>query len=293
MPMVSILIPAFNAGRFIGRALEGVCAQTHREWEVVVVEDGTHDETETVVSQFAASVPQTVRYENNGSNRGVSATRNRAMQLAGGGVLAFLDADDHWTPEHLAAGLASLERGADLCFSGFHLYDADCGETTVSPVPELAGMGNPLVRLFESNFIQTSSLVMVRRETAQKAGEFDPLLKVGEDCDYWMRMISGGARLACTGKQTCVYTKHGESAMSKTLMVAEHAVKFYHKHLQDASLPASQRRRFYARSLWNYGRLVQCENRVLALSLFLEAWKSRPWDARYLAYAVRAWMQKA
>ena len=286
--LVSILIPAFNAGRFIRRALESVHAQTHEAWEVVVVEDGTHDETEAVVSQFAASVSQSVRYENNGSNRGVSATRNRAMALAKGTVFAFLDADDRWTPEHLASGLETLERGADLCFSDFQIFEESTQTVGASFVSGQALTGDPLPRLFESNFIQTSSLVMMRREAAEKAGGFDVELKVGEDCGYWLRALSQGARLACTGKATCYYTKHGESAMAKTLMVAEHSVKFYRKHLQSAFLPAALRKGAYASSLLNYGRLIGRQNPALARTLFLEAWKTRPWDFRYPAYALRA-----
>ena len=286
--LVSIVIPAFNAGRFIHRALGGVLAQTHREWEIVVVEDGTHDETESVVSQFAATVSQCVRYENNGVNLGVSATRNRAMALARGSVLAFLDADDRWTPEHLSCGLEALEQGADICFSGFHIFDETSQAVLESFMVDVARMENPLRRLFESNFIQTSSLVMMRREIAEKAGGFDVDLKVGEDCDFWLRALSQGARLSCTGKMTCYYTKHGESAMSKTLMVAEHAVKFYRKHLQSGFFPARLRKKQYAGSLCNYGRLIARQNPVLARSLFLDAWKERPWDFRCLAHAARA-----
>jgi len=128
----------------------------------------------------------------------------------------------------------------------------------------------------------------MRREAAEKAGGFDVELKVGEDCDYWLRAISQGARLACTGEATCYYTKHGESAMAKTLVVAEHSVKFYRKHLQSAFLPASLRKGYYAGSLWNYGRLIGRQNRALARTLFLEAWKTCPWDFRYPAYALRA-----
>jgi len=292
MPLVSIVIPAFRAGRFINRALNGVLAQTHTDWEIIVVEDGTHDETESVVSQFAARVSQNVCYENNGSNLGVSATRNRAMARASGSVIAFLDADDRWTPDHLASGLETLNQGADLCFSGFHIYDESSQQTVGSASPAIAGMAYPVQNLFESNFIQTSSLVMVCRNVAEKAGGFDADLKVGEDCDYWMRILSGGAKLACTGKLTCYYAKHEESAMAKTLMVAEHAVKFYRKHLQSDFLPASLRNAYYAKSLWNYGRLVRQQDPLLARSLFLEAWKTRPLDFRYLAYAIRACMLK-
>ncbi len=289
--LVTIVIPAYHAGAFIRRALDGVLAQTHGAWEVVVVEDGTRDETEAVVRQFAATVSQSVRYENNGANCGVSATRNRAMALARGSVIAFLDADDRWTPEHLASGLETLDKGAELCFSGFHIFYETTQTVVESSVPDRSLLENPLARLFESNFIQTSSLVMMRRETAEKAGGFDGDLKVGEDCDYWMRALSSGARLACTGKLTCYYTKHGESAMTKTLMVAEHSVKFYRKHLHSAFLPASLRTSYYATSLCNYGRLIGRKNPVLARALFWEAWKIRPGDLRYPAYVLRACIQ--
>ena len=286
--LVSIVIPAFNAGRFIRRALDGVLAQTHREWEIVVVEDGTHDETESVVREFAATVPQSVRYENNGSNLGVSATRNRGMAVARGSVFAFLDADDRWTPEHLATGLEALRQGAEVCFSGFHIFDESTKTVMESFVPDAGVMEHPLPRLFESNFIQTSSLVMMRRTAADAAGGFDGGLKVGEDCDYWLRALALGGRLACTGELTCYYTKHPDSAMAKTLMVAEHAVKFYRKHLKSGFLPASLRKRHYANSLCNYGRLIARQDPVLARALFLKAWRARPWDARVLAYAARA-----
>jgi len=292
MPLVSIVIPAFRAGRFINRALSGVLGQTHTEWEVIVVEDGTHDETESEVRQFAATVSQNVHYENNGFNLGVSATRNRAMARAKGSVIAFLDADDRWTPDHLASGLATLEQGADICFSGFYLFDEASQQVVGNSMPSLSRIGNPLHALFESNFIQTSSLVMVRREAAEKAGGFDAELRVGEDCDYWMRIISKGCKLDCTESLSCFYSKHESSAMANTLVVAEHAVKFYRKHLQSDFLPLSLRKEHYAKSLWNYGRLVRQQDPSLARSLFLEAWKSRPFCLRYCAYSIRSYVLK-
>ena len=290
MPLVSIIIPAFRAARFIGRALESVRAQTHGEWELIVIEDGSNDGSETIVNEFAAAVAQKVRYENNGANLGVSTSRNRAMALATGDFIAFLDADDWWTPEHLASGLQTLQAGADFCCSGFYLYDEPSQQVTGTLVPESALFAAPLASLFQSNFIQTSSLVMLSREVARNCGGFDADLKVGEDCDYWMNILSRGYRLACTGRATCYYTKHGESAMSKSLMVAEHAVKFCRKHLQSDVLPDPLRKSCYAKSLWIHGRLIGRQNPRLAQSLFLEAWRMRPLDLRYGAYALRAWM---
>lgn len=289
MPLVSIIIPAFQAARFIARALESVRAQSHAQWEIVVIEDGSHDGTETIVREFAATVGQPVRYENNGANLGVSTSRNRAMALACGEFIAFLDADDWWTPEHLASGLQTLGAGADICCSGFYLYDQPGQQVTGTLVPEAALFENPLVSLFQSNFIQTCSLVLVRREVARTCGGFDADLKVGEDCDYWMTILSRGYRLTCTGAPTCYYTKHGQSAMSQSLRVAEQGVQFYRKHLKSDFLPEPLRKSCYAKSLWIHGRLIGHQDPRLALSLFLDAWQVCPLDLRYGAYALRAW----
>ena len=282
-PLISVLIPAYNAGPFLRRALESVRAQTHTAWEIIVVENGSHDDTEAHVRAFAKAVSQSVRYENSGAALGVSAARNRAMALAQGEMFAFLDADDWWTPEHLACGLATLQTRGEICFSGFHIYDEPTQSERETLVPEMPR--DPLTSLFRSNFIQTSSLVMVRREAAQKAGGFDPALKVGEDCDYWMRILAAGGCLACTGEPSCYYVKHGASAMTKTLLVAEHAVQFYRKHLASPFLPVALRKMLYAASLANLGRLVRSASPARAQALFLEAWRARPLDLRYPAYA--------
>ncbi len=290
MSLVSIIIPAFQAARFIERALESVREQTHIEWEVIVIEDGSDDGTANLVREFASLVSQPVRYENNEANLGVSTSRNRALSLARGDFIAFLDADDWWTPQHLATGLATLRSGADICCSGFFLYEEPSGEVSGKLIPERSLFKDPLVSLFKSNFIQTSSLVILRKEVAQSCGGFDSNLKIGEDCDYWMAILSRGYRLACTEQVTCYYTKHATSAMSKSVIVAEHGVKFCRKHLRSEFLPESLRISGYAKSLWIYGRLIQRQDPHLALSLFWEAWQMRPLNFIYSAYALRAWV---
>jgi len=165
-----------------------------------------------------------------------------------------------------------------MSFSGFDVYDATADRLLSPPIPNVAVMANPAALLFACNFIQTSSLVMLRAATARKTGEFDPQLAVGEDCDYWIRIMTGGGKLVCTGKCTCIYTKHGDSAMAATLRVAEHSVRFFRKHFDDETLPLALRRKFFADSLVTYGRLVAHTDARLARSLFLEAWRLRPWD---------------
>ncbi|HEY9153832.1 MAG TPA: glycosyltransferase family A protein, partial [Opitutaceae bacterium] len=100
--LVSILIPAYRAGHYIGQTLESIRAQTYTNWEVLVLEDGIFDDTATTVRAFAASVSQPVRLVQREKNAGVSRARNSLLDLAQGEFIAFLDADDLWLPDHLA-----------------------------------------------------------------------------------------------------------------------------------------------------------------------------------------------
>src|ERR1039457_4756626 len=97
-PLVSICIPAYNAERFIPETLASVRAQTYKNWEVIVTEDGTKDSTEELLATFAKPVPQPVIYNRHEINRGLPHTRNTGIGAARGQWIAFLDADDFWEP---------------------------------------------------------------------------------------------------------------------------------------------------------------------------------------------------
>jgi glycosyltransferase involved in cell wall biosynthesis len=286
MPLVSIVIPAFNAGSFIGRALEAVRQQTHAEWEVIVIEDGSHDETEEIVARFASVVPQAVLYKNNGINRGIAATRNVGLILAAGTMIAFLDADDWWMPNHLETGVNTLARGAGLCFSGCQIYDQATQTVMASDITTTEPSEPSKLLLFAGNFIQTASLVMIRREIRDAVGQFDSRFQLSEDWDYWMRTVAAEFTLMPTGQPTCFYVKHGASAMTKTLAVAEDAVTFYAKYLDNCAIAKAARHKFYARSIWIFARLLHRHNLARAASLFTLAWRCRPLDFRYAAYAL-------
>ena len=99
--LVSVIMPAFNAERYIGKALESLCAQTYTNWELVVTLDGSADATGRMVAEFERQAPRNVTLLEHAQSQGPSAARNTAMDAAKGEYIAFLDADDFWTPEHL------------------------------------------------------------------------------------------------------------------------------------------------------------------------------------------------
>ena len=283
-PLVSVVIPAFRAERFIERAINSVREQSYPNWEIVVVEDGSKDTTESLVARFSGAVSQNVIYSSNKTNIGVSATRNRAMSLARGEVIAFLDSDDWWSCEHLKAGLSSLLDGAGICFSGFHIYDERKGERIETEPPTAEQLADPITSLLQRNYIQASSLVMLWTKVANATDQFDTELRVGEDVDYWVRLMLKGHSMQWTGQTTCYYAKHEESAMAKTLIVAEETVKLHRKHLHSGFLPWSVRKRLLARSLLQHARLIWRSDRMRARPLFVEAFMLQPMNPRMLAY---------
>jgi glycosyltransferase involved in cell wall biosynthesis len=222
-----------------------------------------------------------VAYENLGENRGVAAARNRLLRLAQGDMVAFLDADDEWQPGHLADLHSALSHGAALAFSGIEHWDGDRHCTLGTHVPPAEWIAQPRRWLYQHSFIQTSSCVALPCTTVTRTGLIDESLRIGEDRDYWFRALAGGGRLACTDRITCRYTKHEGSSMTKTLRVAADTVAFYRKHRDDASLPASLRRRLLADALWVQGRLTRQTNRAQARIFFHEAVRTWPWAPRY------------
>lgn len=284
---VSVLIAAYKAGGYITRALGSVRAQTHSDWELVVVEDGSHDSTEQIVAQFSTTVTQSVRYENLGLNRGVATARTRLLELARGEAIAFLDADDWWTPGHLAEAASAFGGGADVVVSGIQLYDLDVQKPLGTYNPPATLVTDPVRVLFCGSAIMTSSSVALRRTTTHTVGAFDAQLRIGEDRDYWLRCAQAGAHFALTGTVSCFYAKHSSSTMAKTLLWAEQAVLFHEKHRELEAVEPGLRRRRLAHELVNYGRLVRAQDPAASRQALARAFQLAP-SLRTLAYYVRS-----
>src|SRR5437016_518542 len=182
-PTVSVLISSYNYGRFVGAALASVRAQTVANFEAVVVDDGSTDETWDVVSRFLDDPRfRLVRQEHGGPSRAKSAGILRARCEH----LAFLDADDAWEPTKLERQLEMFAADARLgiVFTRRRFIDPD-GRPVERPQP--AGVDQPgLGELFRQNFICFSSAV-VRRTVAEHVGLFDAGLPLALDYDFWLR----------------------------------------------------------------------------------------------------------
>lgn len=277
---VSVLIPAYQAGGSIAKALDSIRSQTHLNWEVIVVEDGSHDQTQVLVENFASTSGHTVVYRNLGHNHGVGAVRNRLLALATGDVLAFLDADDWWEPVHLQFAVERIRNGADLVVSGVQTFDLDTGAALHPCSPPSNLMNDPVITLFERSVIITSSSVVLTKALADRTGQFDTTLRIGEDRDFWLRCGLEGGRFASSGTITCHYAKHANSSMARTTVVAEHDLRFYEKYRSLADVPARLRRRQQVKSLVCLGRLLRRRDPQRSASCFWRAWRYEPFNPR-------------
>ena len=183
MTTVSVVIPTFDRGSVLPRALDSVLAQTRPADEILVVDDGSSDGTAALAERYP-----TVRWLH-GRNRGVSAARNRGIRESRGDWLAFLDSDDGWEPEKLELQLAALATVSDPAL-------VHCDETwirngrRVNPRLRHRKRGGWIFRHCLPLCVISPSAAMVHRRVFAEIGEFDEDLPACEDYDLWLRLTS-------------------------------------------------------------------------------------------------------
>jgi len=194
-PVVSVVIPAYGVVSFIREALESVLAQTFRDYEVIVVNDGSPDarDLEQELEPFREHIVY-VRQD----NRGAGGARNSGLRLARGSLVAFLDGDDAWLPNHLEAQLALIrgDGGYDLVYAnGVNFGERALGGTTCMDTNPSEGTAT-FESLVRGTCSVTMSTVVARREALFRAGLFDENFRNSQDFDLWLRLARlSGARV--------------------------------------------------------------------------------------------------
>jgi glycosyltransferase involved in cell wall biosynthesis len=193
MPLVSVVIPAYNAEKFVLQAVRSVLQQCYQPLEIWLVDDGSTDQTAEIVRQHAPTV-KIVRQE----NAGVAAARNTGVQLARGELICFLDADDGWLPGKLAAQVAYMQAHPEvgLLYHDWLVWRPDA-TGAYPPLPATPPECTDTIdndrsgwiyhRLLLDSLVHTST-AMIRSQVMADVGLFDPHLKLGEDYDYWLRV---------------------------------------------------------------------------------------------------------
>lgn len=191
MPKVSVIVPSYNNARFLPQALESALSQTYRDFEVIIIDDGSTDDTREVVERYLKRDPGRTRYIYQ-DNRGLACARNAGIREARGALIALLDADDQWLPERLEETVKVI--GADASVGLVHAnitrVDED-GTMLETPRRDPRVLsGDIFVHIFLRDAHIACPTVLFRRECCDRVGLFDEnLARLGcEDRELWLRI---------------------------------------------------------------------------------------------------------
>ncbi|WP_144714558.1 glycosyltransferase family 2 protein [Curtobacterium pusillum] len=185
-PLVSVVMPVHRRPDVVASAIGSVLAQEYPAWELIVVDDGSGDDTAEVARRAGADDPRIrlVARENGGAG----AARNTGLTAVRGDFVAFLDADNTWRPEHLSAAVAALlETDGPGVHTGVRMVGANNADDSTAPVETFRGEDGTLEDLLAGNFIDLNALV-VRRDVAAAVGPFDETLRRWIDWEWLLRI---------------------------------------------------------------------------------------------------------
>ncbi len=239
MPRVSVVIPTYNCARFLGQTIDSALRQAYRDFEIIVVDDGSTDDTQQVVAVYG----KTIRYVYQ-SNQGASAARNVALSIASGEFIAYLDADDLWIADKLSRQVEYMDDHPACGFLHTEVSVIDeqnkvlhtrFNYETNRPVPQ----GLCIRELLLRSHIQTLT-VLERRTAFDDAGMFDLRLPVAQDYLHWLGVVLRGYEVGYLAEPLGQYRWRAGSLMSSQRRLVEDFVRIYEIILAEYGLERLQ-----------------------------------------------------
>ncbi len=275
--MVSVVIPAYNAGKYLGRALDSVLGQSQPVYEVILVDDGSEDNSRVLAEEYCKR-DKRVKYVRQ-DNAGVSAARNKGIKLAKGNWVAFLDADDEWLIDKLKLQMGVLQRNKELNWVAGNYYRCDCRngcrrELMRKDVPKLKatqleellqgrGYFDDLLKVWQCHTIGWTGTMLIKREVLLEAGGFTVGLKRMNDLDMWLRVGYIAGPIGYVANPVAIYHMGVAGSIIKKHFAAEKIVEFIEKHRSLAVQYGKQEAfeawvitliRYWVRYMQQYGR---------------------------------------
>ena len=244
-PLVSVIMPAYNAERYIADSIQTVFAQTYSCWELIVVDDGSTDQTGEIVRALAAGESR-IKYVHQENGR-LGKARNTGILNSSGELIAFLDSDDLWLPEKLELQVHTRQATeADVVFTGGYIFsDANTQDETRSfPLVRGRLSGKDLLdRLLQFNFIPVMS-VMMKRKCFDEAGPFEEarLFHGCEDYDLWLKLAKNGAVFHGMDQKLVRYRRHAGAMTHKDSHVLKPMLLVVQRHMTDSTMPEADKR---------------------------------------------------
>lgn len=277
--MISVIMPTYNCGSYIGRAIESVCSQRDAAADIIVVDDGSVDNTAAIVDRYRRHWP--IRYISQ-KNSGPSAARNAGIRASSARYLAFLDADDTLSPDALSLMARSLdESDSDWCLTDVVRVGDHGGDVQKTVFPQNVATG-----ILAENFIQRA--MFFRRTSLIDIGMWDETLRSREDWELYIRMIHARRPFSYIEAPIYEYRRRAGSITATqhdvTLACTRSVLHKHHKRLADAGDTSA--RELFAACMWDVARryFYHRQNVLMTMTCLYESCLYSP-RMRHVAYA--------
>lgn len=226
MPAVSVVMPAYNVEPYIGDAIQSVLAQTFTDFELLIIDDGSTDETFAVAQRYADldSRVRIIRQE----NKGLSAARNTALRNSRAPILALLDSDDLWTPAFLASQMAILDSHPEIDIVSGNAWTLGGRENGTPARPSPDPRRAPDLEAILSDEQAVFIMSVFRRRVYEVIGGFDETLRTNEDFDFWLRAAIAGFRFIRNDQPLGYYRRRDDSLSANPIRMLRGALRVYH-----------------------------------------------------------------
>jgi glycosyltransferase involved in cell wall biosynthesis len=230
MPRVSIITPAFNAARFLHETIESVRSQTFEDWELLIIDDGSTDETVSIVERYVRIDPR-IRLLRQ-PNAGPSSARNRGMSAARGELFAFLDSDDQWLPEFLEHQVAVFGKHPETSLvttNAYFLGGPLHGRTRRRAIDDY-----PVLTLEQiiADDLAVFIMTVFRRTVYERIGGLDEAQWASEDYDFWIRAALAGFVFRASTQPLALYRRHAGSLSANSARMLKGILHTYSKARQ-------------------------------------------------------------
>jgi glycosyltransferase involved in cell wall biosynthesis len=239
-PKVSVIIPVFNVTKYITEALDSLRAQTFRDFETILVNDGCPDtgNLEAALEPYRDEIT----YIKSGKWASISSSRNTGILASTAPYVALLDGDDAWYPEYLSVHVGMLEAnpGIDLVYGNYE-YFGDSPWAGGFGMDRIPSNGEVNLRSLISRECNVFISVTARREALIRAGLFDPDVRGGEDLDLWIRLVRTGGGIVYHRQPLARYRLRLNSMSDDKLDLLNNGLTVYEKHLKIPEISADER----------------------------------------------------
>ena len=286
-PQVSVIIPAYNGSRYIQQAVESVLHQTYGNWELIIVDDGSTDNTRQVLQQYGEKLQYIYQ-----DNQGVAAARNRGIALSRGKWLVFLDQDDYILPDKLTLQVACFQTQPHLGIvnSGWYFVNSEgqvIGEVkSWENIPQLT-LADWVV--WKPVFL---GAMMFEREWLAQVGGFDTRLQQTSDVDLVLRLAHNGCRAAWVRQSTVCYRQHEGNVSRNVLEQARELELVLERFFARPNLAQEVRQLEYQSRyqslVWSAARLYSIDNQA-GMAEYLE--KSLKYSSYSLTETLLNWVE--